>query len=645
MSFLLVSLGTSPSIVPEAFLLPEAGFSAVHVLTTESVGADKSGFIRDWFRQEAPAVELSITRVKGFLDFQSEEDHFHYEEVLYRWWQRCVEAAGGGLPHVCLSGGFKTMSAAMQKAAAMLGAEEVFHVLAKDAYEVPGPDGHKRQAVSAEEISDSRDRGFFNWIRLGRQSGWPQLRGVKARDFPLSVEQNEAGDILAGAADRTFREWMEEVERRSHNIAVSWNELPALPFSSLATLPRQELDWLNAPLDPDGDRAWVEALPKVELHCHLGGFATHGILLREVRSAAERPETAPPLVEPTLPTGWPRPPLPLALTEYMELGSATGSSLLTDPGCLRRHCALLYRHLQEQNILHAEVRCSPANYAGPGRSPWQVLTEMKECFDQCRKAAEAEARNGGATELPAPSLNLILIATRRRQGDYRADISRHLALAVTSAEHWRGGGECRVTGVDLAGYEDISTRAHYFREEFTGVHRCGLALTVHAGENDDAEGIWRAVFDLNARRLGHALHLVDSPDLMRSVADRGVTVEMCPYANYQIKGFRPMPPGPDGTARRAYPLRAYLENGVRVTVNTDNIGISQASLTDNFLLLSTLCPGLTRMDVLRLLRNAADGAFLPHQEKTHLAARMADGVPRMGAGHSASTSSQSTRLP
>ena len=186
---------------------------------------------------------------------------------------------------------------------------------------------------------------------------------------------------------------------------------------------------------------------------------------------------------------------------------------------------------------------------------------------------------------------------------------------------------CRVVGVDLAGYEDISTRAHYFREEFTGVHRCGLALTVHAGENDVAEGIWRAVFDLNARRLGHALHLIDSPELMRSVADRGIGVEMCPYANYQIKGFHPMPPSTGGSSRPDYPLKRYLEAGIRATVSTDNIGISGASLTDNLLLAAELCPGLTRLDVLRLQRNAIETAFLSPASRTEVLKRAESRLP------------------
>ncbi len=155
------------------------------------------------------------------------------------------------------------------------------------------------------------------------------------------------------------------------------------------------------------------------------------------------------------------------------------------------------------------------------------------------------------------------------------------------------------------------------------MHRVGLALTVHAGENDDAEGIWQAVFKLNARRLGHALHLGQSPDLLRAVADRGIALEMCPYANFQIKGYPLDAAVATASPTGRYPLLGYLRAGLRVSVNTDNIGISAASLTDNLLLAARLCPGLTRLDVLRLQRHALDAAFVSPAFRTVLLGRFA----------------------
>jgi adenosine deaminase len=185
-----------------------------------------------------------------------------------------------------------------------------------------------------------------------------------------------------------------------------------------------------------------------------------------------------------------------------------------------------------------------------------------------------------------------------------------------SVEHINAPRRCRVVGVDLAGYETIETRAAYFATEFTAIHRCGIAITAHAGENDDAEGIWQAVFKLHARRLGHALHLHRAPDLHRTVIERRIGVEMCPFANYQIKGFAPMPNRPQ------YPLLDYLREGVPVTANTDNIGISAASLSDNLLLLPRLCPGITRLEILQLQANALDVAFVSHPERQEIRRQM-----------------------
>lgn len=584
MATLLISLGTSPAIVPEAFLLPEVDFAEVHVLTTASVKESDLVTIAQWFRDRHPEVTLTFTRVDGFTDLKSEKDHAQFEEVLYRWW--LTKRSPSHLPYVCLSGGFKTMSGAMQRAASFLGAEEVFHVLCdRD----PPPKVPEVEAALADRQ--------IHWIRIGEETGWPQLREIPAENFPLVIAESRGEAAVATAPDLAFRDLLARILDRSRNIAGAWNRLGQLPFPVLATWAPADLDWLDEPVCAERDRPWIQALPKIELHCHLGGFATHGELLRTVRKAALNPESLPELDEPSQPEAWPEPSKPVDLTDYMHLGNATGSTLLRDPGCLRHHCSLLYRHFRDHNVCYAEVRCSPANYISEGRSPWQVLKEIKEAFD-C-----------GMTEDPGCLVNLIIIATRREKGDYRASISRHLSLAVTAAEHWTNPRECRVVGVDLAGFEDTTTRAHYFRDEFTGVHRCGLALTVHAGENDDAEGIWRAVFDLNARRLGHALHLVDSPELMRSVADRGIGVEMCPFANYQIKGFSPM------AGKGTYPLKRYLEAGIRVTINTDNIGISSASLTDNFLLAARMCPDLTRRDILQILSHSADCAFLSPGER------------------------------
>jgi adenosine deaminase len=616
-AILLVSLGTSPAIVPEAFLLSDVQFTAVHVLTTEK---PEVSLITAFFAQHAPRCALSVTRVAEFNDLNTEADHFRFEEVLYRW---VIQSAPDPANRwFCLSGGFKTMSAAMQKAAAVLGAAEVFHVLA-DSF-CPGPDDKMHAPITIAEILLARDQHHLHWIRLGRESGWPQLRSVAAVEYPLVTVSEQEGVRRVRAPNQAFSQRLREWVERSHRISGAWDWLPELPFTELAAWSKADLDWLRSPLDPDAavDRDWVSRLPKVELHCHLGGFATANHDLEMVRQAAAHPEPLPPQQSLPVPADWPLPARPVGLERYRRLGDNNGSKLLRDPGCLRRQCELLYAHLLEQRIVYAEIRCSPANYATSMRSAWIVLNDIREVFQTAMRQAAGHSRSNLSTAIPPPChVNLLIIGTRKEEGDYRAAIARHLSLAVTAAEHWRDPNECRVVGVDLAGFEDVTTRPHFFREEFTAVHRCGLALTVHAGENDEAEAIWRAVFDLNARRLGHALSLLQSPDLLRSVADRGIGIEMCPFANLQIVGFRlPNENRNVDPNDRVYPLQDYLCEGLRVTVNTDNPGISAANLTHNLLLAARLCPGLTRLDLLWLQRHALDTAFVTSNHRRRLTA-------------------------
>jgi len=608
---LLISLGQSQAIVPEAFLLEGAAFDSVHVITTQNTKVD---FILSWFADCHPHVKLHITRVEDFVDLTSEHDHFNFEEVLYRWILDTRTRPKDR--YICLSGGFKTMSAAMQKAAAVLGAAEVFHVLADAVY--PDNNGRKQPASTVEQIGDSLKNRHFHWIRLGPESGWPQMKSVLSFDYPLDIVK-EQGDVrLAKTPDQSFRTHIKHIVERSHRIAGAWERLSVLPFSCLATWSEADLTWLDSPLEPETDRDWVLKLPKIELHCHLGGFATSGDLLEEVRLAAKNPDGLPSIQSITPSSEWPVATTPIGLEKYREMGDNNGSALLHDPGCLQRQCELIYKHLIDQGVRYAEIRCSPANYANEamGRSPWTVLSEIRAHFQRCMNENRYESSILGETS-PKCHINLIIIGTRQASGDFRADISRHLALAVTAAEHWNRSKGCSVVGVDLAGFEDVTTRPHYFKHEFTGVHRCGLALTVHAGENDDSESIWSAVFELNALRLGHALSLGKSPELKRSVIERGIGVEMCPYANLQIKGYKVDKSAQD-CLKTAYPLLDYLRSGMRVSVNTDNIGISAACLTDNLLLLARLCPGITRLEILQLQNNAIQSAFVLHDQRSKL---------------------------
>lgn len=591
---LLCISGNSPMVVPEAHLVNEEKYHQVYVVTSQSPSCP-SQQIEDFFSTRE-SVQLFFHRVEGFNNLEKDEEHQNFSEALLRVYLEAREASTDGCLDVCLTGGFKTMSASLQRAARLLGADSLFHVLCDDN---PSDDN---------ELQTSHTKGTIRKISLGNEPGHRLLDSLSSKDYPTARSLLQGNEYTLPIPSPPFlRDEIKEREtilrRRGDPDSIHHK----LPFRCLGFLSDEWLDWLEQPLDPIADDGWVRSLPKVELHSHLGGFATHGELLEQVRSAAAHPEDLPKLEEPALPPQWPLPSTTVSLPDYMALGDATGSSLLKDPGCLRTHLRLLLEELSDDHVHYCEIRCSPVNYSNEkiDREPIDVVEDIRSAIEEAQK----ELSNKGKL---VPQIALIIIVNRSRSGDL-SRISEHIALATTLVRQ-KPEEIAPVVGIDLAGFENPHTRPQYFQQDFEPVHRKGLAVTVHAGENDDPESIWQAVYQLSARRIGHGLNLLDAPHLLRAIADRGIGIELCPYANFQIKGFNPMP----GKENRKYPLLSYLEKGILATVNVDNIGISGANHSDNLLLLPKISAGVTRLDILQLLRNAVDLCFLPVGEKPKL---------------------------
>jgi adenosine deaminase len=145
--------------------------------------------------------------------------------------------------------------------------------------------------------------------------------------------------------------------------------------------------------------------------------------------------------------------------------------------------------------------------------------------------------------------------------------------------------------------------------------------------------IWQAVYCLNAERIGHGLTLKNNTDLEKKFRERRIGIEMCPSSNYQVIGFRDN--YVDGAeARRVkgkflqeYPLKNYLDKNLRVSINTDDPGISRTCMTNELLKAGRLThDGLSLWNVFSLLYNGFDTAFLPFEQKNELLADMNESI-------------------
>ena len=174
--------------------------------------------------------------------------------------------------------------------------------------------------------------------------------------------------------------------------------------------------------------------------------------------------------------------------------------------------------------------------------------------------------------------------------------------------------KCRLVGFDLAGQEDDDHAPHIFRSEFEQISKMHIPITVHAGENAPAGFVESAVLDLRARRIGHGLALIEDKQLMNRLREDGVCVELCPVSNFQTNQFIPA----DGKSPgREYPLRAFLDNGNAVCLNTDNPVISYTNMIKECFQASYAFggDGLSLWELLRILRMGFVHSFLSLPER------------------------------
>ncbi|MEZ0328050.1 MAG: CRISPR-associated ring nuclease [Dissulfuribacterales bacterium] len=292
---------------------------------------------------------------------------------------------------------------------------------------------------------------------------------------------------------------------------------------------------------------------------------------------------------------------PKDLRWYMACGNLAGSSILQTENTLRKALLWLMEAACKENVRLLEVRFSPDNYTRAGLDIRLVIDTL---LDEARKFVK---------EHFSFYVNFLIMATRHKD---RASMVSHVAAAVTFSRI--AGKGPRIAGFDLAGQEEGNDPA-LFQDIFMPLHHHFINITIHAGEMEQDDRIWEAIYLLHAKRIGHGLKLVNNKKMMGYVRDYGIAIEMCPSSNRQTNGFRYFDVHNSQDQDDVYPLKTYLDSGILVTINTDNRGISHTTLSNEYLEAARMTQdGLSRWEVLRLVKNGFKAAFLPKDEKDRL---------------------------
>ena len=334
-------------------------------------------------------------------------------------------------------------------------------------------------------------------------------------------------------------------------------------------------------------KAFFKLLPKIDLHRHLEGSLRFETMLEIARTfdldlPHDQPDHFRRLVEV----------MPDDPHDYKNFLSKfkTLRQLYRTPEIIQRIAREAVFDAAEDNVRHLEIRFTPVALG--------VIRQIPpgEVIDLVVEAAQTAASDAGI------SLSLIVSMNRHESVDLAAQVVRAAVDRKT-----RG-----VAGLDLAG-DEVNFSAQPFAGLFREARQAGLRLTVHAGEWGGPENVVEAIAVLEAERIGHGVRVCEDPQAVALAAERQVAFEVCPTSNYQTGVFSQL---------NRHNLVAMFDEGLRVTLNTDDPGISAIELTHEYLAASQeLGASLDRLRAMTL--EAAKSAFLPDESKQGLVERMA----------------------
>ena len=312
-----------------------------------------------------------------------------------------------------------------------------------------------------------------------------------------------------------------------------------------------------------------------------------------------------------------------SLLRYLRGAGLLGADHLQYPENLVLAALDITRQNVLDNVWYSELRCATVGY-GHGGMSWEGATELL-----CRSFDLAASVWAQVFDGRWVRMNVLLGAKRHKPAEIPDTVSllRHFlnrhqedrdhSIFEGPPEWW---GPCKVVGFDLSGSESRENARLTTQDILKSVDPLLVScapITIHAGEAASAQNIWDAVYRLGARRIGHGLRLREDAYLLGHVKIQGTCLELCPISNELTNEFdKPSETDGDNRLRRRYPLSQFMEEEMQICINTDNRFLHEkCELTDEYLKAAELCGGLSRYQVLRLVRAGFSNAFLPPRER------------------------------
>ncbi|MBI1748560.1 MAG: adenosine deaminase [Acidobacteria bacterium] len=318
--------------------------------------------------------------------------------------------------------------------------------------------------------------------------------------------------------------------------------------------------------------AFIDRLPKVELHLHLEGSIPVHLLKRLSGYAREDLDE---------------------LYHYANfydflMAFKKVCRLLREPADFELVTYELLAHLARQNVCYSEVFFSPSIHRRNGLPLEPVFCAIYRAAAQAKMALGIEMA--------------ILLDCVRQWGELEAGYVLDLAM-----EHRKQG----VVGIGIGG-DELAAPPETFRKVYEAARAGGLHTVAHAGEVAGPASVWGAVHALKAERIGHGLSVAQDDRLLAHCREKQLPLEMSLTGNVMTGAVASL---------AQHPFRRLFDAGLALTLNSDDPAMFSTTLTAEYRLLATHF-GFSADELRRVAQTAVRAAFLPDSRKTVLLERL-----------------------
>ncbi|WP_397538215.1 adenosine deaminase [Rummeliibacillus pycnus] len=319
------------------------------------------------------------------------------------------------------------------------------------------------------------------------------------------------------------------------------------------------------------------SLPKIELHCHLdGSVRTETIIDIAHKEGIQLPS----FDEKELKNELIAPLECDSLDEYLKRFSLP-NLVMQSKESLKRITFELFEDAARENVKYLEVRFGPLLHTLKGLDVEEIIQSVIEGMREAERYYEIKG-------------NVILSCLRSMSVESAFEV-------VEKGKKFLGKG---VVGIDLCASEEEGFCGRFI-EPIALAKEYGYRVTIHAGETGIGENVLEAVELLGAERIGHGVFIKDCAEAYKEVKERQIVLEMCPTSNVQTKAVQNY---------SEHPIYKFHEDGIKVTISTDNRTVSDTTMSKEFHLVNNEF-NISEEDYRQIFLNSVEASFADKETK------------------------------